>query len=168
MLLDKNGKIKGKFSIVDAAVIVLVLAVIAGICVRYSSVVTSAVKSDAKFKYVICIPAVRSYTVEAIKEGDNVTDKKSENVLGKVVGVYTEQAKQLAITADGKVVNAVVPDRSDCYVVIEANGKEIATTDELLTELDKYSPGDLFRLKIFRAETGDVFEVDVVLIESAG
>ena len=162
MLLDKNGKIKGKFSIVDAAVLVLVAVVIAGICVRYSSVVTSAVKSDASFRYVICISAVRSYTVEAIKEGDNVTDKKAENVLGKVVGVYTEPAKQHAVTADGTVVNALVPDRSDFYITIETNGKE-SDTGYILNDSTELSVGRTIDLFTERCKTsGKIKSVEVI------
>lgn len=51
-------------------------------------------------------------------------------------------------------------------VIVEANGVTITTSDELLEELDKYSPGDLFNLLIYRPETKQTFSVDVILIES--
>ncbi|MBR5251242.1 MAG: trypsin-like peptidase domain-containing protein [Oscillospiraceae bacterium] len=95
--------------------------------------------------------------------GVSVVELNSSN--GPINGLPSKGVCIMEITADSDLTNKGVRTRD---VIIEANGKEIATTDELLTELDKYSPGDLFRLKIFRAETGDVFEVDVVLIESAG
>ena len=95
--------------------------------------------------------------------GVSVVELNSSN--GPINGLPSKGVCIMEITADSDLTNKGVRTRD---VIIEANGKEITTTDELLTELDKYSPGDLFRLKIFRAETGDVFEVDVVLIESAG
>ncbi|MBQ5782548.1 MAG: trypsin-like peptidase domain-containing protein [Oscillospiraceae bacterium] len=95
--------------------------------------------------------------------GVSVVELNSSN--GPINGLPSKGVCIMEITTDSDLTNKGVRTRD---VIIEANGKEITTTDELLTELDKYSPGDLFRLKIFRAETGDVFEVDVVLIESAG
>ena len=43
MILDKNGKIGGKISIIDVGVILIVLVVIAGIFVRFGSGITTAV-----------------------------------------------------------------------------------------------------------------------------
>ena len=51
-------------------------------------------------------------------------------------------------------------------VIVEANGVKITTRDELLSELDKYAPGDMFNLVIYRPETKQTFSVDVILIES--
>ena len=51
-------------------------------------------------------------------------------------------------------------------VIIEANGREIITSDDLLEELDKCSPGDYFNLVIYRAYNDQTFSVDVKLIES--
>jgi len=51
-------------------------------------------------------------------------------------------------------------------VIVEANGREIVTSDDLLEELDKFSPGDYFNLVIYRAYSNETFSVDVKLIES--
>lgn len=51
-------------------------------------------------------------------------------------------------------------------VIIEANGKEIATSEELQAEMKNFAPGDIFNLKIFRPETNQTFSVDAILIES--
>ena len=51
-------------------------------------------------------------------------------------------------------------------VIVEANGREIETSDDLLEELDKFSPGDMFNLVIYRAYDKSTFSVDVRLMES--
>jgi len=51
-------------------------------------------------------------------------------------------------------------------VIIEANGVKVETTQVLLDELEKLSPGDTINLGIFRPETEETFYADVVLIES--
>ena len=59
MILDKNGKIGGKVSIIDLFILLIVLVVIAGIGMRYGSRITSAVKSDAEFEYVVMVEGIR-------------------------------------------------------------------------------------------------------------
>jgi len=51
-------------------------------------------------------------------------------------------------------------------VIVEANGVELYSTDDLLAELEKFSPGDTMNLGIYRPETGETFHVDVKLVES--
>ena len=51
-------------------------------------------------------------------------------------------------------------------VIVEANGRKIQTSDDLLEELDKFSPGDMFNLVIYRSYDRTTFSVDVRLIES--
>ena len=122
--MDKNGKIKGKVSIIDILVVLLIIAVIAGIPARYGSKVTTAVKSDKQFEYVLRVENVREYTVNALKKMGKVTDKKSEKELGDVVDVQVENATQQSITASGEVKNPETPGRYTCFVTIRATGKE--------------------------------------------
>ena len=126
MILDKNGKIFGKISIIDIAVILIIAAVAAGIFARYGSRVTTAVQSREEFRYVLKVEAVRQYTVDALNKKGAVTDKKSEKNLGEIVDVRVEGATKESVTADGKVVYAPMPDYYTCYVTIDAHGKESA------------------------------------------
>ena len=59
--MNKDGKIKGKFNIIDILAIVLVLVVIVGIVWRFGSSVTTAVKSDSEFTYVVKVEGVSGY-----------------------------------------------------------------------------------------------------------
>ena len=52
-MLDKNGKIGGKVSIIDLVVLLLVIVVAAGIAFRYGSSATTAVQSSEKFECVL-------------------------------------------------------------------------------------------------------------------
>lgn len=122
--MDKNGKIGGKVSIIDILVVLLIVAVIAGICMRYGSKITSAVKSNEKFEYTLRIEGVRKYTVDALNKKGYVTDKKSEKQLGEIIDVQYENATMQSTTAGGRIVNAELPDRFTCYVTIQAVGRE--------------------------------------------
>ena len=122
--MNKDGNIKGKFNIIDLLVIILIIAVVVGICVRFGSHVTTAVKSDEDFEYVVRVESVRDYTVDALEKMGKVTDKKSTLDLGEIVNVEKEPAKFLSEKADGEMVYASQPDRYTAYVTIRTKGKE--------------------------------------------
>ena len=122
--MTKDGKIKGKFNIIDVLVILLLIAVVIGIAVRFGSSVTTAVKSDEEFEYVVKVESVRQYTVDALNKKGKITDKKSELDLGEIVSVETEPAKFLSEKSNGEMVYASQPDRFTAYVTIKTQGKE--------------------------------------------
>lgn len=68
-----------------------------------------------------------------------------------------------SITVGSDLVNKGVRERD---VIVEANGKEIITTNDLLEELEKFSPGDTMNLGIYRPENKQVYYIDVILIEA--
>lgn len=122
--MDKQEKIKGKFNIIDLLAILLVVAVVIGLAVRFSSSVTTAVKSDEEFVYTIKVEGVRKYTVDALEKGGKVTDKKSTMDLGEILSVETEPAEQQVERADGKITKTTLPDRYTAIVTVRTRGKE--------------------------------------------
>ena len=122
--MNKDGKIKGKFNIIDALVVILVIVVAVGIVVRFKSTITTAVKSDERFVYTVKVSGVKSYTVDALKEKGKVTDKKSELDLGEITDVVAEPASTQTERADGKIVMSEQPERYNVIVTIKTRGKE--------------------------------------------
>ena len=126
--MNKNGNIKGKFNIIDILVIVLIIAVIAGIALRYGSKITTAVKSDEEFSYVVRVQSVREYTIDALKEtmktASKLSDKKGTVDLGKIVNIDVKPATVISEKADGTIVEAPQDGRYTAYVTIETRGKE--------------------------------------------
>ncbi len=68
-----------------------------------------------------------------------------------------------SITVGSDLVNKGVRERD---VIVEANGKEIITTNDLLEELEKFSPGDTMNIGIYRPEDNKVYHIDVILMEA--
>lgn len=126
--MNKDGKIKGKFNIIDVFVIILVIAVIAGLCVRYGSSVTTAVKSDEEFVYVIKVQSVRNFTIDALKKTmeteSRLTDKNATVDLGEITDVKYEPATVLSEKTNGTMVYAPQEDRYTAYVTINSHAKE--------------------------------------------
>lgn len=160
--MDKNGKIKGKVSIIDILVIILIVVVIVGIAARYGSRVTNAVKSNKQFEYVLRVENVREYTVNALQKMGKTTDKKSEKDLGEIVDVKVENATQQSITASGEVKTPETPGRYTCYVTIRATGKE-SDDNYILEDSTELSVGrnvDLYSKYV--KTSGDITSVKVV------
>jgi len=78
-------------------------------------------------------------------------------------GLPSKGAYIAAITEGSDLARKGVRERD---VIVEANGVEIITTDDLLEQLEKFSPGDTMNLGIYRPETRETYYVDVLLIES--
>ncbi len=160
--MDKNGKIKGKVSIIDILVILLIVVVIAGIGARYGSRITSAVKSDKEFEYVLRVENVREYTVNALQRKGKITDKKSEKDLGEITDVRVENAVQQSVTASGEVKFSELPDRYTCFVTIIGKGKE-SDDNYILNDTTELSVGrniDLYSKYV--KTSGDIESVKVV------
>lgn len=78
-------------------------------------------------------------------------------------GLPSRGAYIASITEGSDLANRGVRERD---VIVEANGKTINSSNDLLEELEKFAPGDTMNLGIYRPETGKTFYVDVLLIES--
>lgn len=160
--MDKNGKIGGKLNIIDLAAILLVIVFAAGIGVRYGSRITASVKSHETFRYVMKVSSVREYTADALQKKGNLTDKKSTKVLGHVTDVKVEPTKDMVTTADGKIVEADVPERYTCYITIEADGKE-SEEGYILDDSTELSVGRYIDLYTqYCSTSGEIMEVEVV------
>ncbi len=161
MILDKNGKIGGKFSIIDAGVILIVIVVIAGIFVRFGSGMTTAVKSDKEFEYKVEVSGVRQYTIDALNKKGKITDKNSTMDLGEITDVEIIPTQFQSTTASGEIVVTDLPERYTCRVTIRARGKESddsyimndSTELSVGREVDVYSKyvktsGDIVSVKV--------------------
>ena len=160
--MNKNGKIKGKFNIIDILAVILIIAVIIGVAVRFKSSVTTAVKSDEIFVYTVKVEGVRDYTIEALKKGGKITDKKSEMDLGEIKNVEAEPTKTQQERADGKIVYADMPDRFTAIVTIQTRGKE-ADNSYITADSNELSVGrttDIYSKYIHT--TGKIMSVEKV------
>lgn len=124
MLLDKNGKLFGKINIIDLCVILLVIAVVIGVFVRFSGGAGKIVTQTKQIEYVVNVKGLRQYGVDAIERMGLVTDKKYSTVVGEITNVDVKEATHQSTTADGVVKDAKLPERFDCEVTIVTNGKE--------------------------------------------
>jgi hypothetical protein len=123
MIIDDRGRLFGKVSIIDLAVILLVVALLGGVYFKlfvYGKDVKEA--NTSVFQYQVLVSDVRIISVNALKEGDNVFDENTKELLGKIVKKEVMPSEQNILKNDGTYVKAEKPDRYNVIVTVEASG----------------------------------------------
>lgn len=82
---------------------------------------------------------------------------------GPINGLPNHGVYIASITVGSDLANKGVRERD---VIVEANGVKINKSNDLLTELEKFKPGEKMDLVIYRPETDQTYSVEVVLMEA--
>ncbi|MGI6605063.1 MAG: DUF4330 domain-containing protein [Firmicutes bacterium] len=122
-LIDKQGRLFGRVNIIDLAVLVLVLAVAARLGLRSRMLTAVNPSTTSPVEVVILVEDVRQATADAMQEGENVLNTKSNAVLGKLAAKDVRPAAKEVETADGRLVRAESSFRKDVYVTIRGQGQ---------------------------------------------
>ena len=123
-IIDEHGRVFGKFSVIDLAVILIVLVIAVALYVRFN--VLSATKKSADtgtVTYTVTITGVRDYTVNALRKGDTLFDKNNGgNAIGTISDITVTASKKLAETGDGKIVLGNYIGYNDVRLTVTAQG----------------------------------------------
>ena len=147
--MNKNGKLFGKISIVDALVVIAVIIVAAGVYVRFFGGPTKTVVQSSTFKYTALVRKVRESNVDALKKsigGNTSLDEKITGDMGTLLSVEEFPATEFLKMADGSTAAATVPDRYDVLLTFEINGK-VNEDGYFSSSLDHISAGVQYNLK---------------------
>ena len=125
MLMDSKGKLFGKISIVDIAVIVILIVAIAGAYIRFNSNKPAVVSNDTEFYYTISINNIRESNKNLLENSIGTTfsmDGKITSTMGELVDVKVSDAKGTITKTDGNIVSATVPGRYDVKLTLKVLG----------------------------------------------
>lgn len=123
-LMDKNGKLFGKISIIDLLIVGLVLLVVLGIAMRQARTEQDTqLVQDTPISYTIEIVNVRHWARYNIRPGDHLFSSNTQ--VGTVVAVTYEPYIATSVTPYG-VFQAEVPNRYITRIHVEAR----ATVDD--------------------------------------
>ncbi len=125
MFLDDKGRIFGKVSIIDIAVILFICAAIGGAYFKFF--MTPQGQAAGQFDtliYQVEVKTVRQPSVDAIIEGAAVYDGESGNPIGEIIKKEVIPAKGYIEKADGTVVQAMIPERYDMLITVKTHGVE--------------------------------------------
>ena len=121
-MIDKNGKIGGKVSVIDLIIVVILLAALAFVGVRFLTKDRSGVVNTQKAYMSFTGTEVSNYVVEQLKLGAKVLDDTENNILGYVTDIQTGQGYHYGVDNHGETVAVFPEDSSSVMVTSLAEG----------------------------------------------
>ena len=124
MIINKDGKLFGKISVVDIAVILIIAVLAVGIYMKFGGKTTEVVSTTGQeIECTFLVRNVRMYTVEALQKGGPVSDKTSKEYIGDITDVRFEEGRYQVNMADGTFKSATPDERYNVYVTVRFKGK---------------------------------------------
>ncbi|WP_432665991.1 DUF4330 domain-containing protein [Wukongibacter baidiensis] len=120
MLIDSKGKLFGKINVIDLALILLIVALIAGGVYKFGNVRNVSTEDQQQISVSIEIEEEKKGLVDAIEEGDILFDSVRGTQFGKVVGKNIKVHKELVVNKDGTVEYKEIPGSFDGEIRIES------------------------------------------------
>lgn len=124
-IIDENGRVFGKLSIIDFLVILIVVIIGAALYMKFNVLeVTSGSANLDTITYKITIYGARDYTLKGIETGDILYDKNGSggHAIGTITSIEANDAKKVAETLDGTLVLGNNIGRYDITLTVTASG----------------------------------------------
>ncbi len=123
-MINKEGKLFGKISIIDILVILAIVVAAFGIYTRFFVGNERVETAASHIEYKLKVQEVRIGTVEALEKYKGaVYDTTTKEYLGDIVAVEYTDAKKAVETVSGQMQEAALPERYDCMVTVRVDGK---------------------------------------------
>ncbi|MBO5136049.1 MAG: DUF4330 domain-containing protein [Clostridia bacterium] len=122
MLINKEGKLFGKVSIIDIFALLLVVVMALGIYMKFFRTVETTTVENCTIEYEFKVTDLRMYSVTALQQSEKIFDEKTKEYMGEIVNVEYSPSVQKAELADGRVVMTEAPDKYDAVVTIRVKG----------------------------------------------
>lgn len=121
-MINKDGKLFGKVSIIDILVVIVIIAMAFGIYMRFFKTPEIVEVKTEKFTYTVRVDKVRIFSVDALENKGDIYDSETKEYLGKIVDVKWENFKDTGVKSDGTPVLIDYPDRYTVILKIETDG----------------------------------------------
>lgn len=122
MIIDKNGKLFGKISIIDIVIIILVICCGVAAYLRFSGHLGNNDSNRVNATYEITVQPVRAISVDAIKKsvGLKLYDRKTsaQDCIGTITNVEQTPYDDVIALADGTYKNAVSDTRYSVKITV--------------------------------------------------
>ncbi len=125
-----------RFNWVDGLVILVILALVAGTCVKFFLLKPAEVQqATVEIQYTVRIATVRQYSADALRVGDVMYDEEGKGNVGTITDIQVTPAEMFVTFPDGTTDLVPVEDRYDVLLTLKAN----AIKDEGLYKVGTYS-----------------------------
>lgn len=127
MLINSEGKIFGKVSIIDILIVILVITAVIAAYFRLNKTVDNAAVETTEFYYTISVEEIRENSKnKLIKDlGKEFLLKDNESVvMGTLESYEVFDAKSSITLNDGSVKEVLVPEKYDVNLTFKITGYE--------------------------------------------
>lgn len=125
-IIDRNGRLFGKISIIDLVVVAVVLVMAFALYVKTNhNEITSTSTPDSTITYQMLVRGVRTYVADAVQVGDHVYDQDRNSgggSLGVITDIEIQPGGKLGEFPDGTVETVPVEDGVDMLLTIQGSG----------------------------------------------
>lgn len=139
---------KKKFNWIDYCIILFVLAVIVVLGLKIKNVAFTKSTgnnevNNTKKEVVLAIKDVRQYSVDALKEGDNIYSEDTNYYFGKIKKIEVEDSYVVMVKNNGESILTRSPERYDVTLTVDCNvlDKPNGVFAEGITEIKVNSTG---------------------------
>lgn len=135
-IIDEKGKLFGKLSILDIAVVLVIVLAIGGVYISKSK--TIKISKPTTVVYTAELIDLSKDIADGIKPGDILNDSAKNTDLGKIIEVVEKKPYELINEnkQNGSYVKAVVPNRYVAKVVIENNAATVKKDETMISDFD--------------------------------
>lgn len=124
-IIDSNGRLFGKISVIDVVVLLVVVCMGAALFVKTNSMTHTSVETrlDTITYQVIC-HGIPTFVQDHLRVGDELFDGDNLTVgsLGKIIDIKYEDGTELAKFDDGTVVFAPKEDSVNIILTVQGSG----------------------------------------------
>ncbi len=123
-LIDENGRLFGKISVVDLLAIVVVAVLAVALQFKGRQTHTGISVPQQKISYQIQVQGIRSYVGDAVRVGDQFFELNADSggSLGKITDIQTFPGTKSAELSDGTCETLPVEDSVDLLLTVEGEG----------------------------------------------
>ena len=147
-IIDENGRLFGKISVIDVVVLLLVVAMAAAIFfVKRDQAVTGNSVAEQPITFQVLVSGAYDYMEPMIQVGDLLYDKDytSNGPLGTITAIEEQPGRMQAYLHDGTVAQVEVEGGVNLLLTVEGQG--------LVTEQGNYMLNRIYSLGVNSART---------------
>ena len=146
-MIDKNGRLFGKISVLDITVVLLFAAMAVGFVMRGGTATAAQIiAANQDFYVVMSVERVREYSVDAVNIGDLFFEQHAA-LLGEVVEFWDEPADDIVRLDDGTLVVMESEYRRNLFVRLRAQGFVNEVSGFYIGGNNHVVPGQLIRVQ---------------------
>lgn len=127
-MIDKNGKLFSKISIIDIVIVLALVLCIMAAFIRFSGLLGDNSTTPVEFEYVIKVKQIRDKSADAIlKKGDLYSNLSDAAYMGEIISAEKKANEDYPTLVDGSIIKTSAQDRYDVYATVKASGKQTKT-----------------------------------------